>query len=205
MNKGILLLSICLLAAIYAISQKIESQYSEMDYFLQSDMYKLSYVKKENINDCSLTFDFNHPENAVGQMIYDKNGCKLVVTGMEEDEEVPQYKVKYYFTATGNYDRENHQGVFISPVLSVLDENNVRQLKGTDIEVQPSEKYRCMFTSKVGEYDEMSNQFSIEITYMEDDVNEEEAREVILQFNELWEVKWEREQNDLKWEWELIL
>lgn len=209
MKKRILLLCLCLIAAlfavVYAVIQKIESQYNEMDYFLRSDIYQVSYVKKENIKDCSFVFDFNDPESVVGQTVYDKNGCKLVVSGIEEDEEFPQYKVKYYFTATGNYDRENHKGIFVSPVLAILDEENVWDLKGTQIAVEPTETYRCMFTSKTCEYEEMSNQFSVVVTYMEDDVNEGETREVILHFKELWEVKWEREQNGFKWEWELIL
>ena len=66
MKKRIVLLCLCLIAAlfavVYAVVQKIESQYNEMDYFLRSDLYQLSYVKKENIKDCSFTFDFNDPE-----------------------------------------------------------------------------------------------------------------------------------------------
>lgn len=209
MKKRILLLCLCLIAAlfvvVYAVIQKIESQYNEMDYFLISDLYQVSYAKKENMEDCSFTFDFNDPKSAVGQTIYDKNGCKLFVSGMEENEEFPRYKVKYYFTAMGDYNRENHKGVFISPVLAVPDENNVWQLKETKMEVEPSEKYRCWITSQTCEYEEMSNRFSVGITFMEDDVNEDETREVILHFKELWEVKWERKQDDFKWEWELIL
>ena len=166
-------------------------------FFLDNERYSVEYIERDDIKDCILRFDFDDPEAAVGQVIYEENGAEIVVTDVEVKSE---YQIEFWFAASGTYDFKKGEGHFISPFYTVLDGNTWRQAmpslmfqySKTALSTEPVEQYSSGFTSATPEYEKLTNEFSISVSDWTDETENAEERPVEIRFCKLYETAWNR-------------
>ena len=184
----------CFLAVLVVLVSNIvktfRAQSGELEYFINNKAYSFAYAECED-EDCILRFDFDNPESVLGQTIYEKDGCSITVSEIDDTDEG---YVRISFEAVGNYDDTKKEGSFISPVIAFPDKENKWTIKDSLPEIAPAEEYRCSFASRTCEYEKLTNRFSIYVTKISFPDNEEEAddadRIVTIRFSDLWEMKW---------------
>lgn len=170
---------------------------SGLRFFLDNERYSVEYIERDDIMDCVLRFDFNDPEAATGQVVYEENGAKIVVTDVEMESE---YQIKFWFAASGTYDFKKGEGHFLSPFYTVLDGGTWRQsipslmflYSKTALSTEPIEKYRSGFTSATPEYEKLTNSFSISVSDWTYETENAEERPVEVRFCKLYETAWHR-------------
>ena len=166
----------CFLAVLVVLVSNIvkafRAQSGELEYFINNKAYSFAYAEQE-VADCILRFDFDNTESVLGQTIYEKDGCNITVSEIDNTDEG---YVRISFEATGNYDDTKKEGSFISPVIALPDEEN---------------KW-----SETCEYEKLTNRFSIYVTKISFLDSEKEAddanRIVTIRFSNLWEMKWHK-------------
>ena len=184
---GVFCFLVVLVVLVSNIVKAFRAQSGELEYFINNKAYSFAYAEQE-VADCILRFDFDNPESVLGQTIYEKDGCSITVSEIDDTDEG---YVRISFEATGNYDDTKKEGSFISPVIAFPDKENI---KDSLPEVAPAKEYRCSFASRTCEYEKLTNRFSIYVTKISFPDNEEEAddadRIVTIRFSNLWEMKW---------------
>lgn len=183
---------VVLVVLVSNIVKAFRAQSGELEYFINNKAYSFSYAEQE-VADCILRFDFDNAESVLGQTIYEKDGCNITVSEIDNTDEG---YVRISFEATGNYDDTKKEGSFISPVIALPDEKNKWRIINSLPEVAPAEEYSCSFASRTCEYEKLTNRFSIYVTKISFLDSEKEAddmdRIVTIRFSNLWEMKWHK-------------
>ncbi len=171
-------------------SRKIEDIIDEVRKLAESGCHEIVVT---GIHLSSYGLDFDNTESVLGQTIYEKDGCNITVSEIDNTDEG---YVRISFEATGNYDDTKKEGSFISPVIALPDEENKWRIINSLPEVAPAEEYRCSFASRTCEYEKLINRFSIYVTKISFLDSEKEAddanRIVTIRFSNLWEMKWHK-------------
>jgi hypothetical protein len=191
----VIVLVFCTLGGIFQEWLGIHSK--GLRFFLDNERYSVEYIERDDIEDCVLRFDFNDPEAATGQVVYEENGAEIVVTDVEVKSE---YQIEFWFAASGTYDFKKGEGHFISPFYTVLDGNTWRQAmpslmfqySKTALSTEPVEQYSSGFTSATPEYEKLTNEFSISVSDWTDETENAEERPVEIRFCKLYETAWNR-------------
>lgn len=168
-------------------------------FFLDNERYSVEYIERDDIEDCVLRFDFNDPEAATGQVVYEENGAEIVVTEVEVQSE---FQIKFWFEATGTYDFKKGEGRFVSPFYTVLENDTWKpympsmmfQYSKTALNAGPNEEYGSGFTSATPEYEKLTNEFSIGVwdNGYEDASKIGKGRPAEVTFCKLYETAWHR-------------
>lgn len=184
-----------MLASFFCVigGKKIQEQLGEMDFFMMNKEYHF-VIEKTPIEDCILQFDYDNPHEIVGQVLYDNEENKIIVSDILEESE--EY-IRLYFESTGNYDIFKDKGIFISPVIAYIDEKNIWRIEESLIEIDPESNYKCKFSSKTCKYEGFTNHFSVDIIpqdhYAQKQFDDQDSRMVKLTFCELWKMEWKKD------------
>lgn len=195
----VIVLSIVVLLLYSGLGEWLGIQLDGLRFFLNSDKYTVSYIERDDIKDCILRFDFDDPEAAVGQVIYEEDGAKIVVTEVEVQSE---FQIKFWFEATGTYDFKKGEGRFVSLFYTVLENDTWKpympsmmfQYSKTALNTGPNEEYGSGFTSATPEYEKLTNEFSIGVwdNGYEDASKIGKGRPAEVTFCKLYETAWHR-------------
>lgn len=169
-----------------------------LPFFLDNEKYSVAYMERGDIEDCVLRFDFNDPEAALGQVIYEEDGAKIVVTDVEEKSE---YQIEFRFEASGRYDFKEGEGRFISPVYTYLNDNGTWRpsipspmfaYSKTALSTEPAEQYKSGFILATPEYEKLTNPFAVSVSDWADEPENEGERPVEVRFCKIYETAWHR-------------
>lgn len=195
----VIVLSIVVLLLYSGLGEWLGIQLDGLQFFLDNERYSVEYIERDDIEDCIFRFDFNAPEAAIGQLIYEEDGARIVVTDAEIESE---YQVKFWFAASGTYGFKKGEGRFISPYYTILDNNTWRQAmpslmfqySKTALHTEPDGKYGSGFASATPEYEKLTNEFSVSVwdNSWPDGTEKEGESPVELKFCKLYETAWNR-------------
>lgn len=193
----VIVLSIVVLLLYGTLGEWLGIQLDGLQFFLENDKYTVSYIERDDIEDCVLRFDFNDPEAAIGQAVYEEDGARIVVTDVEAKS---GYQVEFWFAASGTYDFKKGEGRFISPYYTILDGNTWKQAmpspmflySKTALHTEPAGQYRSGFTSATSAYEKLTNEFSISVSDWADGTGNEGERPVEVRLCKLYETAWHR-------------
>ena len=168
-------------------------------FFLDNERYSVEYIERGDIEDCILRFDFDDPEKAVGQAIYEEDGVEIAVADVEIESE---YQITFWLAATGTYDFIKGEGHFISPYYTILDKNTWKQAmpsplfrySKTVLRTAPGDGFGGGLTSATPEYEKLTNEFSVSVwdNGYEDKSKIGKGRPVEVTFCKLYETAWHR-------------
>ncbi len=164
-----------------------------LKFFLYNEAYFVEYTERNDIEDCIFRFDFNEPEAAVGQVIYEENGTKIAVTDVEVKSE---NEIEFWFEASGKNDFEKGEGSFISAVRMVRDSNGEWSVSGIPQDALGIEHTEGYSDSNAAAFEGLATPSAISVTVTElldrKELEDENERPVTGKFCEFDGMAWYR-------------
>lgn len=195
----VIALSIVVLLLYGGLGERLGIYSKGLRFFLENGRYSVEYIERDNIKDCVFRFDFNDPEAAVGQVVYEEDGAKIVLAEVKEEAED---QIRFRFAASGTYDFKKGEGHFLSPYYTILENNIWKQAmpsplflySKTALHTEPDGAYGSGFTSATPEYEKLTNEFSVSVwdNGWPDKIENAGERPVEVRFCKLYETAWRR-------------